>query len=289
MAAGAIRKLFGTVDSEQISKQLQAAGKGPREFISMLTAELAKAERVSSGFKNGVENLQDSMTIAGDTYGRVIDQNAQLSGLLTQAASGVENLAAWFEGLNDSQQTAILATLGVAAAMGPTIYVAGTLAGSIQNLANAKKVLTTVLGAERMAMLASVGPYAAVAAAVALVGAGTYALYKLYNPTIESAARLADVTDEVTKATGAEVEKVKALVSVAGDEKKSKEERAAAVDKLKAQYPDYFGKLDSEKLKTDELKSAYDQLAGSIYRAALARAAESKANVFAEEIVSLRL
>ncbi|OZI06586.1 hypothetical protein BWI93_19090 [Siphonobacter sp. BAB-5385] len=289
VAAGAIRKLFGTVDSEQISKQLQAAGKGPREFISMLTAELAKAERVTSGFKNGVENLQDSMTIAGDTYGRVIDQNAQLSGLLSQAANGVENLAAWFEGLNDSQQTAILATLGVAAAMGPTIYVAGTLAGSIQNLANAKKVLTTVLGAERTAMLASLGPYAALAAAVALVGAGTYALYKLYNPTIESAARLADVTDEVTKATGAEIEKVKALVSVAGDEKKSKDERAAAVDKLKAQYPDYFGKLDSEKLKTDELKSAYDQLAGSIYRAALARAAESKANVFAEEIVSLRL
>lgn len=276
VAAKAIRNMFGTVDSEEISNKLKKQGKGPKEFIQMLTAELAKADRVTGGFRNGVENLQDSMTVAGDTVGRVIDRNQILTKTLSGAGDKVEELAKWFENLSEEEQTAILTMVGFAAAAGPAIYIAGSLAGSIQNLANAKKVLTTVLGAQRTAMIASLGPYAAIAAAAALAAAGMYALYKVYNPTIVAASKLSDISKQVTTNTAGELSKVKELVAVAGDEKKSKEERAKAMQALKSQYPDYFSKMDTEKIKAGELKTAYDKLSDSIIKTARSRAAESK-------------
>lgn len=276
VAAAAIRKLFGTVDSEQISAKLQAAGKGPREFISMLTAELAKADRVSSGFRNGWENLTDSLMVAGDTLGRVIDQNGLLTDTLSIAGQKVEALAAWFEGLSEAEQVTYLSILAFVASVGPAVYITGTLAASVQNLVQAKQLLTTVIGAERMAMIASIGPYAALAAAAVLAGAGLYSLYKTYNPTIVSAKQLADVTATVTKETAGELAKVKELVAIAGDDKKAKEERAKALNQLKNQYPDYFSKMDIERVKVGDLKKSYDDLSNSIIKTARSRAAEAK-------------
>lgn len=271
VVADAIKRMFGTVNSEQISKQLEAAGKGPKEFISMLTAELAKSERVTSGFKNGIENLQDSLTVAGDIVGRVIDRNNTLTATLSEGANKVEDLAKWFEGLSETEQTAILGALAFTAATGPMIYAAGSLAGSIQNLANAKKILTTALGASRAATILSMGPIVAIAAAIGLLSFKAYGAIQAQKDWSGEMAKanvisktLAEVNEEVAASIANEKSKVEALLKVARDETKSKTERKTAIEQLRTIAPDYLGDLTLEKIKTDEVVKSVDRYIESL-------------------------
>ncbi len=79
VVAKALRTLFGSVSSEDISKALQAKGQGSREFIQQLVTELEKAEKVTGGFKNELENADDALFQMGAEIGKTIDENTNLT------------------------------------------------------------------------------------------------------------------------------------------------------------------------------------------------------------------
>lgn len=92
----------------------------------------------------------------------------------------------------------------------------------------------------------------------------------------EYKASLRSVADSHEKSALREIKAIKALVDAAKDENRSRKGRLEAVESLKRQYPDYFGKLSTEQIMVGDTKDAYDKLVSSILAAARARAGADK-------------
>ena len=87
---------------------------------------------------------------------------------------------------------------------------------------------------------------------------------------------LRDIGDLAAAEAQKEVTALDKLVAVAKDETKSREERAAAIQELQSKYPAYFGALDTERIKVDDLTTGYDNLRNAIIQSARAKAAQAK-------------
>lgn len=77
------------------------------------------------------------------------------------------------------------------------------------------------------------------------------------------------------------------LYSATQDVTKSINERRAAVEELKKEFPDYFSNLTEEKILAGEAATQYNMLAKSILATAMARAAEDKMIENAKKILEL--
>ncbi|UFH52548.1 tape measure protein [Spirosoma sp. KNUC1025] len=117
--AKAISNIFGTVDSEAISSKLQAAGKGPREFIEALVNELAKVERVEGGPLTALENFGDGAKIAAYNVAGAADKIFDLTGKLNSVSDLIGRAAEGFANLPATTQQAILGVVALAGATGP--------------------------------------------------------------------------------------------------------------------------------------------------------------------------
>lgn len=127
VVGNALRNMFGVVDSESIQKILKETGKDSKEFISDLLDELAKAPRVSGGFKNAVENMEDALFQFGASVGEGIDNTFDLTGKLESLSTNVVQLGNKFRELPPALQKVIVGVGGAATAFGPLLYVTGKL------------------------------------------------------------------------------------------------------------------------------------------------------------------
>ena len=87
---------------------------------------------------------------------------------------------------------------------------------------------------------------------------------------------LRDIGDLAAAEAQKEVTALDRLYAVAKDEAKSREERAAAIQELQSKYPAYFGALDTERIKVNDLTTGYDNLRNAIIQSARAKAAQAK-------------
>lgn len=87
---------------------------------------------------------------------------------------------------------------------------------------------------------------------------------------------LTDLSGASEQAIAKEIGALDKLYKVAMDESKSRKERIAAAEKLKATYPDTFANLTTEAILAGKAAKAYDKLKTSIIEAATAKAAQSK-------------
>ncbi|GAB3327818.1 hypothetical protein GCM10027299_28970 [Larkinella ripae] len=269
--AKAIREMFGSVDSEQISAKLQAAGKGPADFLDMLVQKLSTVERVSGGPKNALENLADAGKIASFEFGQAADNALGLTEKIDGLGNTLVSAAEGFGKLSTGMQGTILTIGGVAAAIGPLALGLGTLV----------KIGPTVakgFGAIKTAAAAIATPIGLAAAALAFLASGAYSLYS-FNKAIESthdkAKLLAQVNDKVTESVTAETTKLQAYLSVANNEKLSKETRINAIKELNALSPQYLGNLSLETLHTKETAAAINDYVKAITLKAKAQALEN--------------
>lgn len=87
---------------------------------------------------------------------------------------------------------------------------------------------------------------------------------------------LTDLSGASEQAIAKEIGALDKLYKAAMDESKSRKERIAAAEKLKATYPDTFANLTTEAILAGKAAKAYDKLKTSIIEAATAKAAQSK-------------
>ena len=99
--------------------------------------------------------------------------------------------------------------------------------------------------------------------------------------------QLRDISAGTTQYMQEELATLDKLYAKAKDEKKSREERAAAVRELQAAYPAYFSDLDAENIKVKSLADDYRTLRDAIMMTARARAAEQKLTENAGTIIEL--
>lgn len=157
LVATALRNMFGTVDSQEISKKLSDSGKSVSDFVSMLIFELEKIPKVSGGMANALENVSDSVKIAFSTFGESIDKAIGLTDILNGLGETINDIADWFKGLDPNLQTAIVSFTGLASVLGPVIFAVGSLAKMIASggvLSAGLTALTGPIGAIALAVIA---------------------------------------------------------------------------------------------------------------------------------------
>lgn len=168
---GALTDAFGTADSEAIAN-LGVTGK---QVVETLIAEFGKLPRVSGGIKNAFENLSDSTKIAFANLGEALNKSLNIEGLLNRVSEFVTRAADAFARLSPGVQKAIIAFAGVAAAMGPVLFIGGQLASSF----------SAILGAMRAVGIAGVASLGPVAIAIAAISAAAYILYVKWDDIVQ--------------------------------------------------------------------------------------------------------
>lgn len=100
---------------------------------------------------------------------------------------------------------------------------------------------------------------------------------------------LTDVSATAAQYVTDETNRVKALYRLATDEKASHKDRLAAVNELKAAYPEFLSQLSNEAIMAGQAAAQFDQLAASIRNVARAKAAEKKMIENEEAILDLEI
>jgi len=103
---------------------------------------------------------------------------------------------------------------------------------------------------------------------------------KLTGNFDELGAEIKKVNQEAAKQSGTEIANMKALISVAQDDTKSRQDRLIAVKELQSEFPAYFGNLNTEKILNGDLTAVTEELT-------LAIIARAKASAFAGKIGEL--
>ena len=106
-----------------------------------------------------------------------------------------------------------------------------------------------------------------------LIGAAVSGFELLANSIFNTTKKVDEYADAVrsaTESTGAEIFKINALVAIARDENKTREQRNNAVSQLQKQYPDYLKNLSLETIGSDAAKKSIDALTKSIFQKAVA-------------------
>lgn len=150
----------------------------------------------------------------------------------------------------------------------------------------------------KMAGVSLTNGYAALAAALVVVGAAIYsvikrqidhrkALERQKKETQEYARAASDLSQKTADNSAKEIAALKILYEQAVREANSKDLRRQAAEKLQALYPAYFKNMSAEEIMVGKAKGKYDELCKSILAVAKARAAAEKIEENMKEILTM--
>lgn len=165
------------------------------------------------------------------------------------------------------------------------------LTGGITRATAAMRAFNTTMKASGIGLLVSVagmaiGKLMDMASAAKAAREEQARLNKEHREYIKS---LTDVSSTAAQYVTDETNRVKALYRVATDEKASRKDRLAAVNELKAAYPEFLSQLSNEAIMAGQAAAQFDQLAASIRNVARAKAAEKKMIENEEAILDLEI
>ena len=119
-------------------------------------------------------------------------------------------------------------------------------------------------------------PLGAILGLITLV-AGAYLSYKaIISDTTKAQKSLNDVMKEGTVDATNDIATLEVLYKTATNVKLSTEERTAAVKKLKAEFPGYFGQISDEIIMNGKATKSYHELRAAIVASARSKAAEAE-------------
>lgn len=265
-----LKEAFGTSRSDDLQK-LKISSK---QVLDVIVNGLEKLPRVAGGIKGAFENLGDSTQQNLARIGKSIDDNFNISGIIDKLTDAMDKLITRFEELSPAMQKTIIVSAGLAAATGPILLGLGgilTLAPLVVNGFNSIK--TAALALNRVILA---NPYAAAAVGLAALGAALYVYYSNLETAKTRQDRLNTSLAKAAVEARNETDELRKLYETSQDQKKSLEERKAAVDQLQKQYPGYFANIKDEIILAGQASNTYKQLTVDIYSASRARAAQAE-------------
>jgi hypothetical protein len=223
--------------------------------IAKLDIELGKAKQAAKAAQLEFQAKDETISSYKRLSAQLILAREKYKNLASEAViSGVKNEKA-IEGARleavrlDMQLKRIDANTGV---FGRNV---GNYAGSLKGL------FASLKGTIQSSGLIGRG---GIGALVGMISGGITKLeegLKKYNETFNSTflitQKVADATNEVVSEYVKERVSLDTLTGALTDNNLSYEEKQAALDTLKNQYPDYFGNLDLENLKVSDIEKAY--------------------------------
>jgi tape measure domain-containing protein len=250
--ATAVKKLYGTISAGEISKDLNSQGKTPVDFVADLVEELGKLPKAGTGVKNSLENLQDNLKMTAAGFGEIIDKSANAKGIIDGFGEATLAASDYLKGLSPATQDVVVALAGLAVAIGPVMVGVGFLVKA------GLPLLTTGFGA-------LLNPIVLVTAAVAALGLVYFQHTQKVKELAEATRTVTEIETAAYASRDTQMVQVKLLTRALNDENTSHEDKKKALDELKGISPQYFGNLDIEKIKTDDVNLAVRDYADSLY------------------------
>lgn len=281
----ALEAAFGTSNSEE----LQKLGISSEEFISKVTEELGKLDKVQGGLSNSFENLGDSIRSNLSRVGEIINNTFNIGDIIDRFDRSLTSIVDTFQALDPATQKTVVRVAAFAAALGPGLLVIGKLIalrrGLIDTLLLASQSFRSLGGSainaanniKNLNFKAFLTPQLlAVSAAIGLVALAWSEFSRKAQLATAAQRTIEGVTNSAAAALAVETAKIDPLISAIKSETVSREEKAKAIQQLKEISPEYFGQLDEERIRVADVTAAYDNFKKSVLLTAQARAAESK-------------
>lgn len=213
--------------------------------------------------KAGLGPFKQMSNIIGDLsedFGAIIGE------ALLPFIEKIKGLALSFKGLSEGTKKTIVIVAALAATLGPLLVTLGFMMTTvIPGLTTAFAGLSAVIAANPIGAL------------VTLVGLAAGA-YFAFSGSVEDAASKQETLNKITETAAKSIAKEKAvlaeLLSVAQNEKLSKEERLKAIKEINKLSPEYLGNLTLETINTNDAKKAIDKYNTSLLETAKIKAAQ---------------
>lgn len=252
-------------DQKAVIKSLVETGR-LADAQTIILDELEKqyggsAEAASRAGSGPLKQLQMAIGDLQEQFGEIIMEG------IKPFISYLTGLVHSFQNTSRGTKTFITVAASLLAAIGPIMLVLPQL---VQGFALMRvAILQGVVPAlQRMMSFMIANPYLVVAAAI---GALVYKMsdYVYFTEAADRAQKNFNKTISSAEAeTAKAMVKVNQLADVVRNEAESEEKRLKALKALQAISPEYFGNLDLEKSKTEDLTTAVDAYKDSVLRAA---------------------
>lgn len=179
--ADVMKNEFGVVTAEAINK----LGISAEDFITRSVSALGELERAKGGLGNAFDNLKDNVAASLAELGKVINTSLNVEGVFIALSDKLNYLVQGFKGLKPEVQSFIVYAGLIVAAIGPAIFIIGTLIKTFGSLVGTviliRKTIVafTVIISKAFATLLANPVILGIVAAIAAIGA--IALYVYDN------------------------------------------------------------------------------------------------------------
>lgn len=259
MIAMKIKEIYGTINGEDINKQLTG---GTKEFIETLVAGLETVPSAASGAKNAFENFGDSLIVAGANIGEVIDKSTGLTNGVNLLGDAIVKGSEYFKNMNATTKDSIVFLGGLALAVGPVTYAVGGLVTRIPGL-------IAGLNATRFAAGGLVG----------VLGGLAWLLIdhqKHLNDVAKATESVELINAKISAQYSNEIKQVSDLLEVLRSEKSTKEQIKKAKEDLLKIDPSFSKALEGEKINFSLLNDQVSSYINNLTAAAKVKVLQSK-------------
>ena len=176
----ALQDAFGTTNIEAI-RETGISVKDFNDAIVQAISENEKFQAVQGGVANSFTNFQSAIRQALAVVGKAINDNVNLTAVMDRLAAFVNRVAEGFASLSPRMQSMILAIAALAMAIGPLVFVLGSVATVLP-------VLTSGFTALGAAISFILGPIGLTIAALTAITAGAVKAYQeneVFRQTME--------------------------------------------------------------------------------------------------------
>lgn len=237
--------------------------------------------RTSGGAANQTRTLGEILKEIGATFGKIILP------YFTKAITYVNEVAKKFKDLSTETKTVIVVVSGLAAAIGPLLFSIGALMSTVPVMVSGFAAVKTAFMSLSTAIAANpIGAFVIAISAIAgmLLIANTR-FRDLTNANQEFAKINAVASDSIAK----EKSQLDQYLTIAKNDKVSKEERQKAIKKLNELSPEYLGNLTLENINTQAAKKATDEYVRALLTKAKVMAAQEKLVAVQKQLLDLQL
>lgn len=267
---------------------MQEMGVSGVEFVEKITAEMNKLPRVSGGLANSIVNVGASVKNFLAQIGDDIATTFDLKKKFEDFGDWLAGVAQWFKGLSASTKEWILYIGAAVIAIGPLFKVMGAVMGlGSQMVAGFAKMLQGLswltggaLNLTKAFQALSAAQKATVIGLTIAAVAAAVVIYGQLSDGMTQAARtqkmLNDVQLEAAKSIVAERLEAEQLTAIINDENATRDEKLAALKRLRQINAEYFADLDIEKSKVEDVNGALENYIKSIEKRARLTAANQK-------------
>lgn len=244
----------------------------------------AQSQTISGQFST----LKDNVSLALADLGNAITDAFDLKTAIPRLIESIQSAVKVFSNLDDQTKRNIVRFVAFAASVGPVAFALGKLVaigGTILQttrllVGGFQNVSTAVLGAASAFQKLNLASKAtviglvigAVVALVAVIGD----LKGRFDQLGASVRAVNNIQQQAAKQAASEAASIGPLIAAIQDENRTREEKEGVLKKLQDISPKYFGSLDLEKSKVEDITAAYEGYKTALLEAAKFQAAQAK-------------